>query len=78
MILTKEIFSCGELSSFIIQMHHAGLLILRTKDNIVTVNNNSPFQNYVHPDAQTQLTFFILNLLFFFAVLVTVAAVVVA
>ena len=42
----------------------------------VTVNNNSPFQNYVHPDAQTQLTFFILNLLFFFAVLVTVAFVV--
>ena len=23
----------------------------------VTVNNNSPFQGYVHPDDQTQLTF---------------------
>ena len=38
-------------------MYHAGLLILRTKDNIVTVNNNSPFQDYVHPDDQTQPTF---------------------
>ena len=57
MILTKEIFNCGELSSFIIQMYHAGLLILRTKDNIVTVNNNSPFQDYVHPDDQTQPTY---------------------
>ena len=39
------------------QMYHAGLLILRTKDNIVTVNNNSPFQDYVHPDDQTQPTY---------------------
>ena len=57
MILIKKIFNCGELSSFIIQMYHAGLLILRTKDNIVTVNNNSPIQDYVHLDDQTQTTY---------------------
>ena len=29
----------------------------------VTVNNNSPIQDYVHPDDQTQPTFVLFNLL---------------
>ena len=36
----------------------------------VTVNNHSPIQDYVHPDDQTQPTFYIvlLNILIFFIV----------
>ena len=31
----------------------------------VTVNNNSPIQDYIHPDDQTQPTFEILSLFYF-------------
>ena len=33
------------------------MTIAQVAETSVTVNNNSPFQDYVHPDDQTQPTF---------------------
>ena len=61
--LVRKLTGCITSSTDVIQLTLTlKMTTTQVVETSVTVNNNSPIHNYVHPDDQTQTTFVVLML----------------